>query len=151
MDDTFPVHIVQGVYDLSGVITRRLHRQRSHFRYPRLQFSIPSQVKHENCKRTRHEQSHDFLAQLLQKLTEAVLVLKRPVKFYDPGMAGSQLNEGILFDKSRLKFVVAREVALVEDFNRILVFRDSMRRLHDLRGRVSHAVGSCQSALRTVE
>jgi len=68
----------------------------------------------------------------VQKLTEAVLVLKRPVKFHDPGMAGSQFNEGILFDKSRLKFVVAREVALVEDFDRILVFRNSMRRLHDL-------------------
>ena len=90
-------------------------------------------------------------SRLLQKLTEAILVLKRPVKFHDPGVTGSQLNKGILFDKSRLKFVVACEVALVEDFDRILVFRNSVRRLHDLQRLVSHAVGSCQSALRTVE
>ena len=90
-------------------------------------------------------------SRLLQKLTEAVLVLKRPVKFHDPGMTGSQSNEGILFDKSRLKFVVACEVTLVEDFDRILVFRDSMCRLHDLQRAVSHTAGSCKSALRTVE
>jgi hypothetical protein len=66
--------------------------------------------------------------------------LERPVKFYDPGMSGSQSDEGILLDESRLKFVVACEVALVEDFDRILVFRDPMRRLDDLQRPVSHAV-----------
>ena len=66
-------------------------------------------------------------------------------------MAGSQSDEGILLDESRLKFVVARQVALVEDFDRVFVFSDSMYRLHDLQRPVSHAAGSCQSALRTVE
>jgi len=92
-----------------------------------------------------------FSGDYRKTLTEAVLVLKRPVKFYDPGMTGSQSNEGILFDKSGLKLVVAREVVFVEDFDRIFVFRDSMGRLHDLQRPVSHAVWSCQNALRTVE
>jgi len=92
-----------------------------------------------------------FSGDYRKTLTEAVLVLKRPMKFYDPGVTGSQSNEGILFDKSRLKFVVAREVIFVEDFDRILVLCDSMGGLHNLRRPVSHAVWSCQSALRTVE
>ena len=66
------------------------------------------------------------------RLTEAVLVLKRPVEFYYPGVAGAQPDEGILLDESRLKFVVAREVALVEDFNRILLFGDPMGGMHYL-------------------
>ena len=75
----------------------------------------------------------------IAELTKAVLVLKRPVKFYDPGMTGSQFNKGILLDKGSLKFIVTREVALVEDFDRIVLFRDSMRRLHNLKRQVSHA------------
>ena len=67
------------------------------------------------------------------------------MKFYDPGMTGSQSNEGILLDESRLKFVVARKVALVEDFDRVLVFRDSVYRLHDLQGPVSHALRACRA------
>ena len=86
-----------------------------------------------------------------KKLTEAILVLKRPVKFYDPGMTGPQPNKGILLDESRLKFVVACEVALVEDLDRILVFGDSMSGLHNLERAVSQAVQSCHGALRTVE
>ena len=73
-----------------------------------------------------------FFFAIIAKLTEAILVLKRPVKFYDPGMPGSQSNKGILLDKSRLKFIVASEVVLVEDFDRIVLFRDSMGGLHDL-------------------
>ena len=73
------------------------------------------------------------------------------MKFDDPRVTGSQLNEGILFAKGRVKFVVTCEVTLVENFDRILVFRDSMCRLHDLERAVSHAVGSYKSALRTVE
>jgi len=87
----------------------------------------------------------------IAKLTETILVLEGPVKFYDPRMTGSQSHEGILLDKRGLKFVVASEVTLVEDFDRIVVFRDSMRRLHDLQRPVSHAEWPCQSALRTVE
>jgi hypothetical protein len=56
------------------------------------------------------------------------------MKFYYPGMTGAQPDEGILLDESRLKFVVARKVALVQDFNRILMFGDTMGGLHDLRG-----------------
>ena len=55
------------------------------------------------------------------------------MEFYDPRMAGSQLDEGILFDESRLKFVVAREVALVEHLDCVFVFRNSVDGLHDLR------------------
>ena len=77
--------------------------------------------------------------------------MKRPVKFYDPGMAGSQSNEGILLDESRLEFVVAGEVTLVEDFDRIFLFCDPMGRLHNLRGRVSGGARLCRGLLRTVE
>lgn len=66
-------------------------------------------------------------------------------------MAGSQSNEGILLDESRLEFVVAGEVALIEDFDRILMFCDTMDGLHDLRGRVSKAARWCRGLLRTVE
>jgi len=55
-------------------------------------------------------------------------------------MTGSEFDEGILLDKSRLKFVVAGEVALVKDFDSIFLFGDSMRGLHDLWRTVSHAV-----------
>ena len=84
------------------------------------------------------------------RLTETILVLERPMKFYYPGVTGSQPDEGILLDESRLKFVVAREVALVQDFNRVLMFGDSMGGLHDLQLRLSDAV-SLRSGLRTVE
>jgi hypothetical protein len=84
-------------------------------------------------------------------LTEAVLILKRLVKFYDPGMTGSQSNKGILLDESHRKFVVVREMALVEDLYRIFVLHDSMRRLHDLQRPVSYPVYPCRAYLRTVE
>jgi hypothetical protein len=51
-----------------------------------------------------------------------------PVRFYDPG-TGSKPDRGVLLDKSCLKFVAAREVALVEEFVCMLVFRESMRHL----------------------
>lgn len=85
------------------------------------------------------------------RLTEAILVLKRPVKFDYPGMTGSQPNEGIPLGESRLKFVVARKVALVQDFNGILVFGDSMGGLHDLGLRLSPRSVEMKSPLRTVE
>lgn len=84
-------------------------------------------------------------------LTEAILVLKRPMKFYNPGMTGSQSDEGILLDESRLKFVVARKVALVQDFNRILMLGDSVGGLHDLRTPIKPRSVGTRSALRTVE
>lgn len=46
-------------------------------------------------------------------------------------VTGSQPDEGILLDESRLKFVVAGQVALVEHFDRIFMFGDSMCGLHD--------------------
>ena len=56
-------------------------------------------------------------------------------------MTGSQPDEGILLDESGLEFVVARKVALVQDFNGIFVFGDPMGGLHDLRTlRLNHAV-----------
>lgn len=55
------------------------------------------------------------------------------MEFHYPGMTGSQFDEGILFDESRLKFIVTGEVALVEHFDRVLVFGDSMGGLHHLQ------------------
>jgi hypothetical protein len=92
-----------------------------------------------------------FYAVFSQGLTETIFVLERPVEFHYPGVAGSQFDEGILFDESRLKFIVSGEVALVEHLYRIFVFGDSMSGLHNLQSpRLNHA-GSTGSALRTVE
>ena len=59
------------------------------------------------------------------------------MEFHYTGMTGSQSDEGILFDKGRLKFVVAGEVALVENFDRIFVLGGSMDSLHDLQHRLN--------------
>lgn len=60
------------------------------------------------------------------------------MEFDYPGMTGSQSDEGILLNESGLKFVIARQVALVEHFDRIFMFGDSMGGLHHLRRGLSH-------------